>query len=587
MKLKYSLTIILAGILSFTSCDDIFSDSPKNKLPESMIWKNAQLLDGYVLPWYRNMSNGFSVYMPTHSLLKGITRDFLPWYGDQITVSKSEWYSTAYGDILNSNEEGIKLRGLTNWTSYYAQIRSINLLLENEGEIASGAHKDRILGEAHFFRAYYYYMLLRQYGGVLLIKEVYDPLHTSKKYPRSSFEDMVTFITQEASLAESYLSATYTSDNVGRATKGAAWMLKAKTFMWASGAHFQNKEKDYLGFQRDRSAEMLGNAKEAYDELMKLSYDLVPIQGATKAQIVQGYRDIFLTKNTIESIWEVQHSDDGDYANGFGHKLDRESVSPYYGGTTAAYSPTQNHVDEYGMQENFVYDANNPYENRDYRFYANILYDGCQFRGRSMEIHYKKVNGKEEAAADLVPYGTSTTAAVSRTGYYLGKFVNESESINNDENKASKQNYIIWRFAEVLLDYAEIDFKEGRPGDALEKVNRIRRRAHMYELKDITWDAIMNERRVELAFEESTYWDLLRYNTAVEKMSGATNPLKAMKIVREEGKDPVYTISNLNRYPSRVRLYRDKQFYYPITLDELRFHKIDQNPEWAGIEETP
>ena len=98
-------------------------------------------------------------------------------------------------------------------------------------------------------------------------------------------------------------------------------------------------------------------AAKAYDELMKLPYSLIQITGSTQDQIKEQYRQIFLTKNSQESIWEVQHSNDGDFSNGFGHKLDRESVSPYYGGTVAAYSPTQNHVDEYGMRDGKAYDA--------------------------------------------------------------------------------------------------------------------------------------------------------------------------------------------------------------------------------------
>lgn len=583
MKTNFLLRFVLfAGLLLNASCDDLFREKPIDRLPEDMIWESPQLLDGYVLPWYRNMSNGFSVYMPySNETFKLLSREFLPWFGDQITVSKSDWFNTRYGDILKSDKMGITSKGLSYWTNYYEQIRSINLLLENADRIPEGARKDRVLGEAYFFRAYYYYLLLRQFGGPVLLKEVYDPLKNQRKYPRASYEEMVEFIAGDAERAATYLPESYDAENTGRATKGAAIMLKAKTYFWAASTHFQNQAKDYLGFPDNRSDAMLTKAKVAYDELMKLPYDLIQIDGTSRDQIVDGYRQIFLTKNSKESIWEVQHSNDGDFANGFGHKLDRESSSPYYGGTTAAYTPTQNHVDEYGMQQGKVYDANHPYENRDFRFYANILYDGCQFRGREMEIHYTVVNGEEVAGADLTPYGASETAAVTRTGYYLGKFVDPGQQINTNDTYGSKQNYIIWRFAEVLLDYAEIDFMQGRTGDALEKINRIRRRAHIYELDDITWDAIVNERRVEMAFEETTFWDLLRYDVAVEKMSGASNPLKAMKIVKADGMPASYTVSNMNSRPSRIRIFRSMQYYYPIPWAEVDFQGIEQNPEWT------
>lgn len=582
---KYIVSLLIGGgIFGLSGCDGLFRDAPYNKLSQETIWGSQLLLDEYVLPWYRNMNNGFSIYMPTSSqLLKGACRDYLPWYGDQITISKADWYNTAYGDILKSISREVTRRGLVNWNNYYARIQSVNLLLENESKIQEGAHKQRVLGEAHFFRAYYYYLLLRQFGGPLLIKENYNPLIDNIKFPRASYEEMVRFIADEADQAAFLLPDKLEASEIGRATKGAALMLKAKTYFWVSSKVFQNKEKPYLGFPDDRSDAMLTEAAKAYDELMKLPYSLIQITGTTQDQIKEEYRQIFLTKNSPESIWEVQHSNDGDFSDGFGHKLDRESVSPFFGGTVAAYSPTQNHVDEYDMRDGKTYDPTHPYDNRDYRFYANVLYDGCTFRDHKMEIHYNKVNGQEIAGADLTPYGTSSTAAVSKTGYYLGKFVNEQQKIDNDETYGSKQNYIIWRYAEVLLDYAEIDFLQNRVEDALDKVNQIRRRVHMDELTELTWEKLVNERRVEMAFEETTYWDLLRWGVAVEKMSGATNPLKAMKVVKEEGKEPVYQISNMNRYPKRVREFREMQYYTPIPWDEIRYHGIEQNPEWEEV----
>lgn len=127
--------MICGGIFGLSGCDGLFRDAPYNKLSQETIWGSQLLLDEYVLPWYRNMSNGFSIYMPTSSsLLKGACRDYLPWYGDQITISRADWYNTAYGDILKSISSEITRRGLVNWNNYYARIQSVNLLLENEGK---------------------------------------------------------------------------------------------------------------------------------------------------------------------------------------------------------------------------------------------------------------------------------------------------------------------------------------------------------------------------------------------------------------------------------------------------------------------
>lgn len=571
--------LLMTAALFHTSCE--FRDTPVNKLSEESIWSSNLLLDEYTLSWYRNMNDGFSVYMPTTALIKGLSREYLPWYGDQITVSKTDWYTTAYGDILKSSIAEITRKGLILWTKYYTQIQSVNRLLENQGKIADGDFKNRVLGEAHFFRAYYYYLLLQRFGGVLIIEKNYDPIRDTMKFPRASFQEMVQFINREAEFAVELLPVKQESASLGRVTQGAARMLKAKTYLWASSSVFQHVEKNFLGFVDDQSQAMLSAARAEYEELMKLPYELMPLSGTTQEEISESYHQIFLTKNSGESILEVQHSDDGNFSTGYGHKLDRDAAPSSCGGTTAAYTPTQNHVDEYGMVAGAVYDPENPYLNRDYRFYANVVYDGCTFRGQKMEIHYNKIAGKEVAAADLSPYGSSVSAAVTKTGYYMRKFINESQKIDNDAVYGSSQNYIIWRYAEAILDYAEVLYRQGHTDLALVEVNKIRDRAKMPRYESLSWEELVNERRVEMAFEETTYWDMFRWGIAYEKMRGETNPLKAMKIVLEEGKAPVYKISNMNKYPKRVREFRTCQYYLPIPWDEVRFQEIEQNPEWV------
>lgn len=578
MKAKtYIAGLMLA--LSLSACDSLFDDAPMNKISDESTWTNSQLLDEYVNSWYRGMSDGFSTYVPSTALLKGISRYYLPWFGDQITVGKTDWFNAGYGDILKGNEESITLYASNLWSAYYTQLQYINTFLENQDKVKSARQRKRVVGEAHFFRGYYYYLLLRRYGGVLLIDHPYDPLQNAETFPRASYQEMVDFIVSEADLAAENLSVSYESSDEGRATKGAALMLKAKTYLWASSEVFQNKEKAYLGFTDDQSKTMLEKAKAAYEAFFALNaYSLVPISATTQDGIKDEYRKIFLTKNSQESILEVQHSDDGDYANKFGHKLDRDAASPYFTGTTAAYTPTQNHVDEYGMRDGAVYDATKPYENRDYRFYANVLYDGCTYHGHVMDIHYTN----NVAGEDLTAYGTSTSAAVTRTGYYLGKFVDETQTIDNDETYASSQNYIIWRYAEAMLDYAEVMFRLGDEAAALEYVNKIRSRVHMDTYNSITWDRIVNERRVEMAFEETTYWDFFRWGTANDRLNGKTNPLKAMRVDVKNG-STTYKISNLNRFPGRIRVFSDKEYYFPIPSSEVKYHGVDQNPNWSEL----
>lgn len=579
-SMKYTVATIIIVMFTLTSCNKLFDDGPYNKISEDMVWTNSMLLDEYVNGWYRHMSHGFKTLVPTHALLKGVSRYYLPWFGDQLSVGNTDWFNAGYGDILKANESSITLWAQNTWSSHYNQIQYINTYFENSENVTDSEQRRRIDGEAHFMRAYYYYMLWRSYGGVFIIDHTFDPLKKDEKFPRASYDQMVAFIVAEADKAADLLPIEHEDIHLGRVTRGAAIMLKAKTYLWASSDVFQNKQKSYLGFTDDKSVEMLDKAKKAYEELFNLkSYSLMPITETTQDGIKNEYRKIFLTKNSQESIFEIQHSDDGDYANKFGHKLDRDAASPFFTGTTAAYTPTHNHVLEYGMRDGHTYDEKNPYENRDYRFYANVLYHGAVFRNHVMDI----ATTDGVAGEDITKYGTSTTAAVSRTGYYLGKFVDEGTTIDNNETFASSQNYIIWRYAEALLDYAEVMFRLGETATALAYVNQVRERVHMAPLTDITWDKITNERRIEMAFEETTYWDHLRWGVAVEKLNGQSNPLKKV-IITIVNAETTYTIDNLNgRFPGRVRVFQKKQYYLPIPWADIKYHGVEQNPDWTEV----
>ncbi|MBD5236674.1 MAG: RagB/SusD family nutrient uptake outer membrane protein [Bacteroidales bacterium] len=585
--LRYIVPLAIAAI-GLSSCNSMFREEPYDKLPSTVIWGDEHLLDEYVLPWYRNMDPGFYTFVTT--IMKGLGSEYEPWYTDQLTVGRSEWYSGDYGNILKSMQQDITTRARTEWFNCYTQINSINTLLQNQDQLPASV-RNRVLGEAHFFRAWYYYTMLRRFGGVMILTRTYDPLVDDVKFPRATYEEMVKFICDEAEEAANLLPVSNTDGAVGRPTKGVCYMLKAKTYFWVAGEHFQNQEKGWHGFPDNRSIAMLDKAAEEYDRVIATGqYDLIPINGNTRDEVVAEYRNIFLTKNSRESIWEVQHANDGNFSNSNGHKLDREAAAPSFGGTVAAYNPTQNHVDEYRMENGkrinesgSGYDKKNPYENRDWRFYANILYDGAKWKGHVMDLHYTVVDGKEVPGEDLTKYGTSTNAAVSRTGYYMAKFLNENQAINTDETYGSSQNCILWRFAELLLDYAEIDFKKGRIGAALEKVNTIRRRVKMPALSSLTWEDLMNERRVELAFEKTSYWDLLRWNIAETYMTGSTNPLFGVKIVEKANGTRTITNPVVNGRNTVVRYFRAIQYYYPLDWDDVRYHGLEQNPGWIEM----
>ena len=165
MKIKIWILGAVAS-LSLTACNSLFDDAPLDKISDEATWTNSQLVDEYANTWYREMSSGFSIYVPSSTLLKSVSRYYLPWFGDQLTVGKSDWFNAGYGDILKGNEESITRYAANRWAAYYTQLQYINTFLVNKDKVPDAAQKQRLEGEAHFFRAYYYYMLWRRFGSL-------------------------------------------------------------------------------------------------------------------------------------------------------------------------------------------------------------------------------------------------------------------------------------------------------------------------------------------------------------------------------------------------------------------------------------
>lgn len=99
----------------------------------------------------------------------------------------------------------------------------------------------------------------------------------------------------------------------------------------------------------------------------------------------------------------------------------------------------------------------------------------------------------------------------------------------------------------------------------------------MPDLTSLTWDELITERRVELAFEKSTYWDLLRWNVATRRMTGSTNPLYGVRIINMANGTKRIQRSVVNGEDSSTRLFRNIQYFYPLDWDDVRYHGLTQN----------
>ncbi|SEI52788.1 Starch-binding associating with outer membrane [Dyadobacter sp. SG02] len=391
------------------------------------------------------------------------------------------WNVIASGTQTATNSAIITSR----WDDSYRAIGRCNTLLARIDPIQMAeATKGRMKAEAMFLRALFYTNLEMYYGGVPLILDEPDPA-AQASLPRNTRDEVVAQVLKDLDAAAAILPVKYTvAGDVGRATKGAALALKARVLLFEASP-LNNASGDKAKWKQ------AADAAKAVMDLAGTGYGLFA-----------DYRKLFLPQNdnSVESIFDVQYI-----------TPQQGSSFDLIGRQYNTNAPVRDLIDVYQMKDGLpiatspLYDPAKPYENRDPRMYQTIVYPGDTFQG------------------ELV-----TPARFVVTGYGTKKYTvyDKEANSNNIQGDRSEINYMVIRFADVLLMYAEAQNEASGPDASVyEAVNRIRTRAGMpviasgktqAELRDI----IRLERRIELAQEGFYYNDIRRWKTA-EKVLNA------------------------------------------------------------------
>jgi starch-binding outer membrane protein, SusD/RagB family len=455
------------------------------------------------------------------------------------------------------------------WGHYYSGIRSANLFLK-EGDGLTFPDIKWNIGyedamqqyviysyEARFLRAFYHFELAKRYGRVPLITNVLTLEEVNNVSP-SSFDELVNFIVAECDAIIPHLRVSYSGfvgNETGRATRGAAMALKARTLLYAaSPLHNSNNEIS-------RWVAAASAAKDLIDQL------------ATTYTPLPAYTATFNNLSSKELIFErrVANSRTFEEAN---------TAIGFIGGNTGT-CPTQNLVDAYEMKITGLginepgsgYDPDNPYAGRDPRFAMTILHNGSTWKSLPVEVWNGGQNGPPKNNA-------------TKTGYYLRKYMVESISLNPANPSTALHVWVIFRYSEVLLNYAEA-MNEAYGPDGLgpgslsmtarEAVNIVRARTGvampafadgMSQTEFRT--KLRNERRIELAFEDHRFWDLRRW-----KIGNTTTIIRGVDITNNQG------IMNYTPKVVETRVWNDKMNLYPIPQNELFINKkLVQNQGW-------
>lgn len=406
--------------------------------------------------------------------------------------------------------------------------------------------------QARFLRAYFYFELLKRYGQAPIITDVLT-VEEANEVESSSFDEVVDFIVSEINAVIPELPVSYqniSSSETGRATRGAAMALKARTLLYAASP-LHNESNDQQAWI---------DAAEASKAIIDSAY----------YALENNYSNVVNNRTSSELIFERRHPQSNSF--------ERSNFPVGYEGANPGTAPTQNLVDSYEMQSTGLaidepgsgYDESNPYEDRDPRLSETVIYNNSQWKGRTVELW----NGGRDAPPE---------DRASETGYYLKKYVVENVNLESGNTTQAIHTWVFFRYGEVLLNYAEAmneaygpDNPAGMGMSAREAVNQIRDRANMPDFpigmsQDEFRDKLRNERRIELAFEDHRFWDIRRW-----KIGPSTTDIYGIDIT--ENNDGSFSYEK-EQIESRV--WDDRMYFYPIPQSELyKNNTLEQNPGW-------
>jgi len=570
---KYSI-IILLSVLA-TSCKNNYIDrTPGVALDEIHVFSDPILAAQFADNAYNYRINDYARFNDHRGSTSQASDEAVSGNseGTVTTLNTGDYfkhslaaYENDIGDVYSQCYAGI---AITN-----KMLANIDAVPVNTAAQAAIFPRERIRGEMYFLRAYFYFELIKRFGGVILINKVYT-VNDNVNLPRSSYDECVAQILGDLAQAISLLGYESASPGnyVGRASKGAAMALKARTLLFAASP-LNNPSND--------KTKWASAATAAQDIISSGQYKLSLTYGDILNQASsQEYIQIFIRgPRAIDGIF-------ADYA-----------MSPASGGAQGQMDPTQNHVDMYEMLNGKSikdgtsgYNPQNPYVNRDPRFYANILYNGQAWQGKTMDTYYNvDATGK--------PTGTSgkdiaTGITYTATGYYCKKYWPEVYN-RTGTTGTTFLNYIYFRYGEVLLNYAEAQNEAvGPDATVYDAVNQIRQRMHVNDdvLNPVTMPplptglsqdqmrvAIRHERAIELAFEDHRWYDIMRWRVGPATIAV---PMYGMYITKSPSGLFTYTPTILGQQFQKV--YADYQHRYPFPRKEIYNSNgvLVQNPGW-------
>lgn len=556
-RIKHKIFFCVIFATLFAACKKDFLEFPYTEGPvdEENVWGSDRNARGYLNFAYR----GFN-FLDRYNLGGGAL----------LASGSDEAVNSDLGaaiNVLNNGAWGPVRTFDDQYANMYAYIRMANTFLEKAPTSVIFPVEDitSLRGEAFFLRAMYHFELFKRYGRIVLVTKT---LTTSDNLnpPRNSIDEVVSQITADCDSATALINAVWTGEgttvpfndgydaaNRGRATKAAAMALKSRLLLYyASPLH--NTANDLLRWQA---------------------------AAASAKAVINLNKHALLTRVQLPSLWDYNtslvYNKEVIFATSANARNDIEANNAPIGfrGALGRTNPTQDLVDAFEMANGKPisdptsgYLPSNPYVNRDPRLALFIITNESTFKTGTLTRAVETYEGGQD--------NILTNVNSTKTGYYMRKFLSDAASYNIPGAAQRRRPWVIFRYAETLLNHAEaLNESDGPTPDVYTSVNAVRIRGGLPVLstgltQSQMRDRIRNERRVELSFEEHRFFDVRRWKLGETIFNALVRGMRITKLG---------TVLTYAPFVVETRVFTPKNYFYPIAQDELnKAPALGQNP---------
>lgn len=590
------ISVYIAAVLLVligASCSDFLDKEYDASLSETKVFNNPNLTREFLANIYTNLPDGLAPL--NDSQFTGASRDCMT--DNAVTYWGLHYYTKIGSDGYTAADHPL----LGFWNNNTAGIRKCNVFLKNarssvvgNSEKAGDDHKlfDRYRAEATLLRAIFHFDLIGWFGAVPIIGEdqagtpivfdLSDP--NAMNMERTNAAQALEWVAAQCDAVKNLLPFRYSNEtsNWGRMNGATAYALKARALLYRASL-LNNPSND--------KAHWLNAANAAKDFLAKNAEQNAPYLLYNTGNAESDYYTCFTTNpvynNEIifaRAVWNTNQVERVFLPVGFTGNFSGDGRT----------NPTQNFVDCYEMingkridEAGSNYNENDPYKNRDPHLAQTVFYQGMTW-GRADKEEQRKIDVRYNSETDKgIDYKSSMGGTY--TGYYLKKYVN---NISSKEPATFPHAWILFRYAEVLLNAAEAINEAEGPTNAYRYINEVRARAGMPPYEGMSQEElrkrIQNERRIELSFEDHRFIDSRRWklfegvSASGEASQPRYNQLLNLYGVKVTGtpEAPKYAFELAETVNSRIFI-SPKSYYFPLPANEVkRAPKLGQNPGW-------